>query len=213
MSASLFSSPPRAPSSRGNEKERRNPSITPRKFRRFFTPRSRVSSMPSAARKALCDLTAPALNRCLTPSSPLKPISEELNLPRVQDAHRGKRRKFNHSTPEKQTSHLPSPLHSSPLLPTAELQPGFSSPIQSLRSRQALQDEVYRDNDVSEDEEEEEEAAVAAPARNRAVPLHRRGLGAQLVQRMTGSMGHGSERALECPVAGRDSSSITSTQN
>lgn len=203
LSASLLSSPPRAPSSRG--KERRNPSITPRKFQRFFTPRSRVSSQPSAVRKALCDLTAPALNRCQTPSSPLKPISEELNLPHFQDAHRGKRRKFHHHPkPENQPSHLPSPLNSSPLLPTATLTPSLRSPIQSLKSQQALPEDVYRDDDVSEDSEQEEPAAVA-PAHRRVLPLHRRGLGAQLVQRMTGAMPHASDRALECPVAGRRS--------
>lgn len=56
--ASGFLSPPRS-------KERRNPSITPRKFRRFFTPRPRivVGGQPSAARRALRDLAAPALNR------------------------------------------------------------------------------------------------------------------------------------------------------
>ncbi|KAK4034887.1 WD40-repeat-containing domain protein [Parachaetomium inaequale] len=197
LNASLLSSPPRAPSTRG--KERRNPSITPRKFQRFFTPRSRVSSQPSAARKALCDLTAPALNRCQTPSSPLKPVSEEPNLPHLQDAHRGKRRKFDHSTPEKQRGYLPSPLNSSPLLPTADVRPGLRSPIQSLRSRQALQDGVYRDDDVSDDEDEEPEAVALAS--KGPVPLHRRGLGAQLVQRMTGAMRYASERALECPVA------------
>ncbi|EAQ90617.1 hypothetical protein CHGG_02552 [Chaetomium globosum CBS 148.51] len=197
LNAALLSSPPRAPSTHG--KERRNPSITPRKFQRFFTPRSRVSSKPSAARKALCDLTAPALNRYQTPSSPLKPISEELYLPLPQEAHRGKRRKFNHSTPEKQTTYLPSPLQSSPLLPTADLRPGLASPIQSLRSRRALQDVVYRDDDVSEDEDEVPEV-MAAPLKA-PVPLHRWGLGAQLVQRMTGAMRFASEKALECPVA------------
>ncbi|KAK4127844.1 WD40 repeat-like protein [Parathielavia appendiculata] len=195
--ASLLSSPPGASTSRG--KERRNPSITPRKFQRFFTPRSRVSSKPSAARKALCDLTAPALNRCQTPSSPLKPISEELGMPHHQDSHRGKRRKINHSTPEKQLNHLPSPLKSSPLLPTADLRPALRSPFRSLRSRQALQDGVYRDDDVPEDDQEELEPTVAEP--KKPVPLHRRGLGAQLVQRMTGAMRFASERALECPVA------------
>lgn len=208
-------SPPRRPVSRG--KERRNPSITPRKFQRFFTPRSRISAQPTAARKALCDLTAPALNRYQTPSSPLKPISEEL-----QDGneHRGKRRKFNHqmmATPEKQTATAaylpPSPLQSSPLLPTPDLQPGWSSsPIRSLQSRRAaLQDGsgggVYRDEDVSDDEMEEDvvdEELVEAPMPLPApVPLHRRGLGAQLVQRMTGAMRFASERALECPVAGK----------
>jgi hypothetical protein len=95
------------------------------------------------------------------------------------------------------------------------LQPGFSSPIQSLRSRQGLQEEVYRDDDVSEDEgeeEEEEERAVSSTLK-RIVPLHRRGLGAQLVQRMTGSMRYAGERALECPVAGKDTNCITSTEN
>lgn len=208
LSASLLSSPPRAPSTRG--KERRNPSITPRKFQRFFTPRSRVSSMPSAVRRALRDLTAPALNRSQTPSSPLKPVSEDsghddLPLPCLQDDHRGKRRKMLHCTPEKQTNHLPSPLNSSPLLPTPDLRRGLSSPIQSLRSRKALQDGVLADDDVSEDDEdddEEQSAAAAATLYTRPLPLHRRGLGGQLVQRMTGAMRHASDRTLECPVAG-----------
>ena len=203
LSASLLSSPPQAPSSRG--KERRNPSITPRKFQRFFTPRSRVSSHPSAARKALCDLTAPALNRCQTPSSPLKPISEGPRLPHLQDpqdVHRGKRRKVHHATtPEKHASHLPTPLNSSPLLPTPDFRSGLGGPPQALRARQALQDGVYKDDDVSEDDEDD--GAASAPALTAPVPLHRRGLGGQLVQRMTGAMRYASERALERPVAGR----------
>ncbi|AEO62625.1 uncharacterized protein THITE_120558 [Thermothielavioides terrestris NRRL 8126] len=202
LGTSLLSSPPRAPPSRG--KERRNPSITPRKFQRFFTPRSRVSSKPSAVRKALCDLTAPALNRGQTPSSPLKPPSEDLGhdslpLPHLQDAHRSKRRRVQLTTPEKQTNPLPSPLNSSPLLPTPDLRPGLSSPIQSLKSRQGLRDGVFVDDDVPEDDEEEPTAAT--PLYKRPVPLHRRGLGAQLVQRMTGAMRYASDRPLECPVA------------
>jgi hypothetical protein len=209
LNASLLASPQRAPSSRG--KERRNPSITPRKFQRFFTPRSRVSSKPSAVRRALRDLTAPALNRCQTPSSPLKPVSEELDsshLPHLQDAHRGKRRKVQHATPEKQINHLPSPLNSSPLLPTPDLRPGLRSPIQCLKSRQALQDGVLADDDVSDDDDEP--LAAPQPVYQKPVLLHRRGLGGQLVQRMTGAMRYANERALECPVAGtplQDSSS------
>jgi hypothetical protein len=122
-------------------------------------------------------------------------------MPHLQDFHRGKRRKLNHSTPEKLSNHLPSPLNSSPLLPTPDLRPALRSPIQSLKSRQALQDGVYRDDDVSEDDQEKPEATVAEL--KRPVPLHRRGLGAQLVQRTTGAMRFASERALECPVAGR----------
>lgn len=197
----LLSSPPRLPPSR--DKERRNPSITPRKFRRFFTPR--VSSQPSAARRALCDLTAPALNRYQTPSSPLKPISEELSPigpSRLPDAHRGKRRKVHHQTPEKQTSHLPSPLHTSPLLPTPELRSAPRSAIRSLRSQQALQEDVYSDDGGSEEEDDGVSPEIASTY-TRPVPLHSRGLGGQLVQRMTGAMRHASDRPLECPVSGR----------
>ncbi|KAK4238889.1 WD40-repeat-containing domain protein [Achaetomium macrosporum] len=202
LSANLLSSPPRLPPSRG--KERRNPSITPRKFQRFFTPRSRVSSKPSAARKALCDLTAPALNRCQTPSSPLKPISEDLgasDFPHFQDAHRGKRRKVQLATPEKSTGHLPLSPNSSPLLPTPELRTRLRSPIRSVRSRHALQDGVLADDDVSEKEDEDEYPVLPPPPSKPHAPLYRRGLGAQLVQRMTGAMRYASERALECPVA------------
>ncbi|KAL1842701.1 hypothetical protein VTJ49DRAFT_4480 [Mycothermus thermophilus] len=195
---SLLSSPPRAPATRRREKERRNPSITPRKFQRFFTPRSRVSAKPSAARKALCDLTAPALNRCQTPSSPLKPVSEEPLLPDHEDHHRGKRRKITHSSPGSQSTLLPSPLHSSPLLPAADPRPGMSSPIRNLKSRRARGNEIYRDADVSEDEWDGE---LEGPALKRPVPLHRRGLAAQMVQRMTGAMRFADERALESPVA------------
>lgn len=63
-----------------------------------------------------------------------------------------------------------------------------------------MQDVVYRDDDVSEDEDEVPEV-MAAPLKA-PVPLHRWGLGAQLVQRMTGAMRFASEKALECPVAG-----------
>ncbi|KAK4171564.1 WD40-repeat-containing domain protein [Triangularia setosa] len=188
----LLSSPPRPPpSSLG--KERRKPSITPRKFQRFFTPRSRVSSKPSAARKALHDLTAPALNRGQTPlSSPLKPISEEQlgavvedDLPDLRTA---KRRKTQH-TPSR--SHLPSPLQTSPaLLPTPDIGPGLSSPIRHVRFRPNRRMDVDQHDGVSEDEEEED-PPLPSPKPKKIVPLHTRGLGGQLVHRMTGDVNLG----------------------
>lgn len=51
--------------SRDGSKLRKPPTITPRTFRRFFTPRSasgRVSKV-SASRRALFDITSPAINR------------------------------------------------------------------------------------------------------------------------------------------------------
>lgn len=60
-SSPVFSSPP-PPSG----KERRNPSVTPRRFRKFFTPTTRSMR----ARRILSDLDEPSLNRQQPPSSP-----------------------------------------------------------------------------------------------------------------------------------------------
>ncbi|KAK4192892.1 WD40-repeat-containing domain protein [Podospora australis] len=194
LGESLLSSPPRAPSSLG--KERRNPSITPRKFQRFFTPRSRVSSKPSAARRALREITATDLsNRSQTPSSPLKPISEEQipdELPDLQSTPRGsKRRRLVENTPLKQSSHLPSPLATSPaLLPTSGARPGLSSPIRHIKSRGSRQLDVDVHDGVFEDEEEDQELEIP----KRVIPFHTRGLGGKLVQRLSGDIKRG------CPV-------------
>lgn len=190
----LLSSPPRSTIG----KERRVPSITPRKFQRFFTPRSRVSSKPSAVRKALHDLTAPALNRDQAPaSSPLKPISEEqLGAPiedELPDYRTAKRRKTQH-TPSR--SHLPSPLPTSPgLLATPDIRPGLSSPIRHVKFRPNRRMDVDHHDGVSEDEDDE--PPLPSPKLKRIVPLHTRGLGGQLVQRMSG------DACLGRPVPGR----------
>ncbi|CAK7211124.1 hypothetical protein SBRCBS47491_001012 [Sporothrix bragantina] len=139
-------------------KERRQPSITPRKFRRFFTPRTRVSANPSAARRALRDLTARALNRSQTPaSSPLHFNSSPLVAD--DNSHGGddvlpssrivKRRKTGHHTPETSPLRLssvyidtvtPEPIHkktSASML----LSPLASSPLP------AIMDEPESDNE------------------------------------------------------------------
>ena len=133
-----LSSPPRTVPAEG--KEKRNPSITPRKFQRFFTPRSRVSSTPSAVRRALHDLVGSSINRGQTPSSPLKPISEENRyddlLPSLQDAQRGsKRRKTQHTPEQDARSYLPSPLNTSPaILESPSSRRHLWSPIKTTRS-------------------------------------------------------------------------------
>lgn len=196
LSNSLLSSPPRASQTRN--KERRNPSITPRKFQRFFTPRSRVSSKPSAARKALRDLAGPALNRCQTPSSPLKPISEENGAGDLPVRRGPKRPKVQH-TPDRSASHLPSPLNTSPpQLQTPDSRPALRSPIQSLRALQATQESLYLEDSASEGED-----VPAEPNYKRPVPLSRRGLTGQLFQRMTGGMSGAGHQTLRYPAAGR----------
>ncbi|KAH8891358.1 WD40 repeat-like protein [Thozetella sp. PMI_491] len=204
LSNSLLSSPPRLPSSRS--KERRNPSITPRKFRRFFTPRPRLASEPTAAGRALRDLTAaPVLNRCLTPSSPLKPISEDLvvhdqnqdlllgadGLPR----HATKRRKVQH-TPDSTPRQLLSPSATSPPVPESPSNGRLQSPLLPFQSSQSSQDAIDSFDDLSEDELTTEPTPTKAP-----VPLTRRGLGGQLLQRMIGGMPRAGLQRLSCPVA------------
>lgn len=83
------------------ERERRNPSITPRKFNRFFTPRSFGSSGAASSRNALGEINDPANSRDARQSSssrPPRPMFGQENTPRVftQDL---KRRKLYH-TPE-----------------------------------------------------------------------------------------------------------------
>jgi hypothetical protein len=56
-------------------KEKRQPSITPRKFNRFFTPRSHGRLPIKLSRAALEDITVPANNRNGTQSSPIRPFS------------------------------------------------------------------------------------------------------------------------------------------
>lgn len=56
-------------------KEKRQPSITPRKFNRFFTPRSHGRLTLTLPRGALEDITAPTNNRNGTQSSPIRPFS------------------------------------------------------------------------------------------------------------------------------------------
>jgi hypothetical protein len=55
------------------KKEKRQPSITPRRFNRFFTPQSHGRLVTSSSRAALEDITGPANNRNGTQSSPIRP--------------------------------------------------------------------------------------------------------------------------------------------
>lgn len=69
-----------SPSRASQTKERRNPSVTPRRFGRFFTPRS---SQPIAGRRILGNLDAPSVNRQRTPpqSSPPDILSSDPIVP------------------------------------------------------------------------------------------------------------------------------------
>ncbi|KAI1767505.1 WD40 repeat-like protein [Hypoxylon sp. FL1150] len=197
MSNPNLLSPPRA----SNGKERRNPSITPRKFRRFFTPRSRVPSRISPARKALQDLAAPALNnryQTPAPSSPLLPptfsdalMPDDENLQESPSLRRSKRRKFNH-TPETSPCR---PSVSFDLTPLTDSGPALLSPIRSLASSQ---EKIDLDSDTDESDDEMELPPHSMP--KRIVPLTSRGLAGQLLQREFGGMSRARRSYMSYPT-------------
>ncbi|KAI1367515.1 WD40-repeat-containing domain protein [Xylaria arbuscula] len=181
---SLLLSPPRHRSGR----ERKDPSITPRKFKRFFTPRSRVPSQTSPARKALHDLGASTINQRYqtpAPSSPLKPLfeEEELELP---PSRLSKRRKIQH-TPES------SPIRPSPIGTSHHFEAGLLSPIRSLSSSQEI---CESDDDYSDDE-------ISKPSYppKRLLPLVNRGVSGQLAQRELGGLPRAGHAYMSYPAA------------
>ncbi|KAI0544379.1 WD40-repeat-containing domain protein [Xylaria curta] len=181
-------SPPRQSSG----KERKDPSITPRKFKRFFTPRSGVRSQPSPARKALRDLAAPAVNQRYqtpAPSSPLKPLFEEdldgehLEFPSCRIS---KRRKIEH-TPES------SPVRPPSLGTLHGLGSSLPSPIRSLCSSQEIceSDDEYSDDDPS----------TPSHPPKRLLSLPNRGLAGQLAQRELGGLPRAGHAYMSYPAA------------
>ncbi|KAI1135692.1 WD40 repeat-like protein [Hypoxylon sp. FL0543] len=196
MSNPIPSSPPRLT----NGKERRNPSITPRKFKRFFTPRSRVPSRISPARRALQDLAVPEFsNRYQTPapSSPLGPVSEhpvrDENID-PSDARAPKRRKFQH-TPESSPCRPHStagPDHRGHS-PSPRTRQGLLSPIRSLHSSQ-------ENLDSDQDESEDEISTQSRPLR-RLTPLTNRGFAGQLAQRQLGGMPRAGRSFMSFPAS------------
>jgi hypothetical protein len=206
----LLASPPRNPPAR--KRERADPSVTPRKFRKFFAPRQRqlLSDQPSPARQALHDLHDDYRNQCRTPShstSSLVPgISQEPlhlqeNIEPMSPSTRSSKRRRLHATPQREKLGAPqlgllSPLQTSPIVAPSSpcSQPDLPSPIQGLRlfktaasdSREWRHD-VLSDDEDDEDDEDELPTRPTAPLR-RIVTMDRRGFEAQLAQRMTGTM-------------------------
>ncbi|KFY18388.1 hypothetical protein V493_08654, partial [Pseudogymnoascus sp. VKM F-4281 (FW-2241)] len=93
-----------------SSKEKRMTSITPRKFTRFFTPRSHGPSAAGSSRRILFDVTTPANNRRGVQSSPIRPpntIADQENSP-ISFTRDMKRRKLLH-TPEPTLTEKSSP--------------------------------------------------------------------------------------------------------
>lgn len=204
-----FLSPPRT-----RAKERRNPSITPRKFRRFFTPRPRVVSAPSAARRALRDLAGPALNnrptaRITPSSSPLKPLIEVTSaedglqfVSQQSSEHPAKRRKVAYGTPPASSpvQQQDTPLergNGSPHTPLSSRLLG--SPIQGLSVE--LDDDDGGPSDLELADSDGDDAHHDRPLRQ----LSGRGMAGQLFQRELGCMPRPGRQFLRYPVCGMPS--------
>lgn len=113
-----------------SSKEKRLTSITPRKFTRFFTPRSHGPSAAGSSRRILFDVTAPANNRRGIQSSPIRPLNttaDQENSP-ISFTRDMKRRKLLH-TPEPTLTEKGSPFDDPFSSHTGDMAPeyGFSS--------------------------------------------------------------------------------------
>ncbi|KAJ2896698.1 uncharacterized protein MKZ38_005298 [Zalerion maritima] len=179
------SSPPAQPPKSGHA--RGAPSITPRRFRRFFTPRTRLSSRSSASRRALHDLAGPALNRFQTPSSPLKPLHESnVDSGRFTAPRRAAKRRRIADTPPASS---PLALESSPVLrPSGFTRPELLSPLNALP-------QLDSDDDMGCDHDDHPEPL------NPVAPLARRGLAGHRLQRELAAIPRAGHSILRFPVA------------
>ena len=199
-------SPQRPPPIYGRDgrKERRNPSITPRKFTKFFTPRSQASTNPTYARQVLNDITAPSNNRPGVLSSPIRFTSRS------------------RAEKEDNLSTFPRDLKRRKLLHTPEPTPERTYPDTKEHGFKALEDEDEDDDDFpniqsspceraahlnrieEEDKMENNEYVYQEPLR-RIIPIGRRGLGGKLLESMSGLPTRNWRQHHVYPTNGNDS--------
>lgn len=213
-------SPPRPPPAR-NTKQKRAPSITPRKFNAFFARRS-TRLAPNGASvnqssRALGAITGSAINRrqrqIRDAPIPMKPLDnpnadsvqnendhdDDDEKPESETPRQSKRRKTGHHTPPDSSPMKPPPLfHSSPCTldddPTA-VKAALLSPLQSLATSSQMTGDISDfecDHDDSDDDPE--------PPK-RLKQLTHRGMGAQLFQRQLGGMPRAGRSYLSTPTS------------
>lgn len=192
-SQEIPSSPPRSsnsPPRRSLRRERRDPSITPRKFRRFFTPRS-LEGPQLRSRMIFNDITAPALNRN-TMSSPLRPSrGPAIESSPVEFTRDLKRRKIFH-TPETSPEKLGlNKEHGFVGMHNSELREGAIPSSPCAR---------FEPEDMSIDEEGEEE--VPPKPVQRIVRSKDRGLASQFLGMKLNCSPHSGRLRSEYPVNG-----------
>ncbi|TVY84230.1 Cell division cycle protein cdt2 [Lachnellula suecica] len=186
------------PSIPEGQKERRNPSITPRKFNRFFTPRSHGSRQITASRQALVDITAPANNRGVTQSSPIRPKSSD-SLENQNPMIFGrdlKRRKLVHTpegSPERKKYGIARGSGRKARHSSQNLQ---SSPCERQNTSFLEEVDEMEITDLEEESDEDEDILPPKPVK-RITALSDRGLGASLLNL---SLGNSIRQYHEYPV-------------
>lgn len=189
------SSPPRPASYEPNgRKERRDPSVTPRKFRRFFTPRSH--GFQSSSRHALYEMSGTALNRpaLSSPARPFQSLNGQDSSP-VGFSRELKRRKLIH-TPETSPDRT-SKRRSLGNEGDSNVDVTLSSPCQRAAPNMSYIDEEEEDTEVEEDQPDIERVPV-----RRITSLIGRGTGGKILNRSLGGIPRGRQR-YEYPVNGK----------
>ncbi|KAI9816893.1 MAG: hypothetical protein M1827_001538 [Pycnora praestabilis] len=165
------SSPLTSVSDGGNlKKPRKRPTITPRSFRRFFTPRTSLGKGEkiSASRQALRDITAPAINRNGSVSDGLGGklgLFQDINIQTTEDGEldgtreQRKRRKL-----------LPSP-EASPDRPCKATKAHLMLP--SIFEDQDTEDEVFNTGQETPAASQEEVRSIESEQGSTPLPIRR----------------------------------------
>jgi hypothetical protein len=177
-------------------KEKRQPTITPRKFTRFFTPRSH-GPIASSSRRALEDITAPVNNRNGVQSSPIrsaKPIAGQDNSPTIFTRDL-KRRKLLH-TPS------PSPENSSPAKAHSIYQPQVSDDEDPKDRRRDFSSPYWKNVEDGVREHHSPSLKPTNASLRHIRQLDTQGISGQLLQLNIGSRSTHSRRRSMWPVSG-----------
>lgn len=218
----LSMSPPRR-----SYKEKKPPSITPRKFNAFFARRSTRSRTIGETTRALGAITGSAINRRQHPikDSPIllkQPLGASQHGSNEDDEtpRRIKRRKTGHHTPPASSPLKPPPLFNSSPCPrniedsgNSLPNPALLSPLQSLpASSQETENISDFECDHSEDDNDDDDEPLEPP--RRLTQLTQRGMAAHLLQRELGGMPRGGRSFLTTPTSDwrSETSNFTSTQ-
>jgi hypothetical protein len=180
---------------KSTKKERRNPSITPRKFNRFFTPRSlRSSNTTTSSQNALNEIDSRVYNRGAPQSSPIRTPRPELSQANTATT-------FTRDLKRRKLYHIP------------ELSPNYPQ-IESKEQETRLS--VRHDMDFSEKHEnipsspcervqrdlhDIQEEATQEPLEH-IVEAESRGLGVQLLQQRINTVSTSRRRYLSYPMNG-----------